>query len=487
MERDLIRKILNIEGMTCSGCEMRIENRLQKISGVKNAKASFVSSTMEVTYDPETVSLEKIIAAIEKLDYAVKNRPNSAPNGEEEKSKDQIPVNQLIGICIILFAGYLLIKNTIGFNYIPAVSANMGYGILFAVGLMTSLHCIAMCGGINLSQCVSYRFGANNKIGKWRPSLLYNAGRVISYTIVGGIVGGLGSAVSFSGTAKGMVAILSGIFMVIIGLNMLNIFPRLRNLTPRLPRLFGNKIYAGDGKQGPFYIGLLNGLMPCGPLQAMQIYALATGSIAAGAASMFVFSLGTVPLMFGFGAASSFLSGRFTHKMMKVSAMLVMVLGFVMLNRGFALSGINLTDGILASTEDSGHVAKIEGNMQTVATKLQSGSYTPIIVQKGIPVKWVIEADDRAINGCNETIMIPNYSISKTLVPGDNEINFTPDTEGSIPYSCWMGMIRSSITVVADVSDLSAEDIRQGTGGSGTASGGCCGSRPAGGAGGCCK
>ena len=86
----------------------------------------------------------------------------------------------------------------------------MGYGLLFAVGLLTSLHCIAMCGGINLSQCVTYKFNENetNKITKLKPSLMYNAGRVASYTLIGGIVGALGSVITFSGTAKGIVAIL---------------------------------------------------------------------------------------------------------------------------------------------------------------------------------------------------------------------------------------------------------------------------------------
>ena len=137
-----------------------------------------------------------------------------------------MPINQLLGIGIILFALYVIVKNTVGFNFVPEINQSMGYGILFFVGLLTSLHCIAMCGGINLSQCVSYKVDNYNpgRLSKLKPSLLYNSGRVISYTIIGGIVGALGSSISFSGAAK-IVAIVSGAFMVIIGLNMLNIFP----------------------------------------------------------------------------------------------------------------------------------------------------------------------------------------------------------------------------------------------------------------------
>lgn len=249
-----------------------------------------------------------------------------------------------------------------------------------------------------------------------------------------------------------------------------------------MPRLFGNKIHNNNGKHGPFYVGLLNGLMPCGPLQAMQIYALGTGSFFAGALSMFMFSLGTVPLMFGFGAVSSFLSGRFTHRMMKVSAMLVMILGVVMISRGLSLSGVNVA---YASAGGTGNIAKIEDGVQVVTTDLDSGRYAPIVVQKGVPVKWDIKADAANINGCNETLIIPKYNIQKTLVPGDNIIEFTPDEEGNIPYTCWMGMISSSIKVVPDISDVSSSDAAQAgslsdPGSIGSTAAGCCGVPPAG-------
>ena len=81
-----------------------------------------------------------------------------------------------------------------------------------------------MCGGINLSQCVNAGAEGGND-AKLKPSLLYNLGRVTSYTIIGGIVGAIGAAVSFSGWARGLVAIVSGLFMIIMGLSMTGLFP----------------------------------------------------------------------------------------------------------------------------------------------------------------------------------------------------------------------------------------------------------------------
>ena len=77
-----------------------------------------------------------------------------------------------------------------------------------------------------------------------------------------------------------------------------------------------------------------------------------------------------------------------------------------------------------------------------------------MVVQKGIPVKLIIQAGPRTINGCNNRIIIPKYKLEQKLKPGENIIKFTPLESGTVIYSCWMGMIRSSITVVDDLSRL---------------------------------
>lgn len=482
MEQNIIRKILQIEGMTCTGCETRIENTLKKLEGIIDVKAIYSSSNVYVTYDLNLINLNKIIQSVEKLDYKVKNKPeanqsSNNPNKIFHSKSDQMGVGQLVGIAVIILALYMIIKNTVGFNFIPQVDQSMGYGILFFVGLLTSLHCVAMCGGINLSVCTKYTVSTReSKFGTLKPSVLYNMGRVISYTVIGGIVGAIGSIVSFSGTAKGIVAIASGVFMVIMGLNMLNVFPGLRKINPRTPKILTSKVHSNIGQHGPLYVGLINGLMPCGPLQAMQIYALGTGSMWTGALSMFMFSLGTVPLMFGFGAVSSFLSGKFTLKMMKVSAVLVMILGVIMLSRGMALSGFN-TNIALGASSDSSQIAKVMGEVQVVTTTLESGRYSPIIVQKGIPVRWTISSTVGELNGCNNRINIPEYNIQNVqLEAGDTVIEFTPDKVGNYIYTCWMGMIRSNIKVVDDVTKVTGNDLPA-TGNQGAlgSNGGCCG------------
>ena len=81
-------------------------------------------------------------------------------------------------------------------------------------------------------------------------------------------------------------------------------------------------------------------------------------------------------------------------------------------------------------------------------------AYEPIIVQAGIPVQWYLEADPGEINGCNDAIAIPKFGIQKGLAEGKTLVEFTPETSGSIAFSCWMGMINSSIHVVDDLSNF---------------------------------
>ena len=472
MSGEFVRKVFTVRGMSCSSCVVKLENGLKKRDGIRSARVSLAKTQAVVEYDPEMISEEDILKLIEDLGYEAALVPK---DGGNETEFQKFSLEQLLRWGIIFYVLYRLINSTVGFNFIPEVDEKAGYGMLFLIGLLTSFHCIAMCGGINISQCMQAGESDSQPpsvFSKIRPSLLYNGGRVISYTLIGGIVGALGAVVSFSGPAKGIVAVVAGFLMVIIGLKMLEVFPWLKRFNLPMPKFFGNKRFSGGGRYGPFVVGLMNGFMPCGPLQTMQLYALGTGSFEAGALSMFLFSLGTVPLMFGFGALSSLLSRKLTRPMLKAGAVLVIVLGMVMVSRGLSLSGISVIPPV--SDGSRAAVAVLRDGVQEVTTTLMPGRYTPIIVQKGIPVRWIIKAAADDINGCNNPITIPKYGLEKRLIPGNNIIEFIPEEEGSLTYTCWMGMIRSTIKVVPDITAVSERDAASVDPGIGTGGGGGC-------------
>lgn len=474
MEPGFKKKRLRIDGMTCTNCQNTIERKLRNAAGIKQAKVSYNSGTADITYDTDIISLKDISEIIEKLGYKVLTGNEQSEPGTRRSA----------GILLIIMCLYILLQQSGILNLlVPSQLAqtSMSYGMLFIIGLITSVHCVAMCGGINLSQCIPQNEAAPERKSRFSalwPTFLYNVGRVISYTAVGFIVGALGSVITFSNTLQGIMKLIAGIFMVIMGINMLGIFPWLRRLNPRMPKFFANKIHQKKaGNSSPLIVGLLNGLMPCGPLQSMQIYALSTGNPFSGALSMFLFSLGTVPLMFGLGALSSVLSKKFNRKMMTIGAMLVVILGLSMFSQGWNLSGFMLPGELIGSTgneQNSGTSVKIENGVQIVNSTLSSGRYPNITVKVGMPVKWIINAPKGSINGCNYKIFIQEYDIEYSFEEGENVIEFTPSKTGKFQYTCWMGMIRATISVVEEDEDtVSSQDDDSGDSTVQTL-GGCC-------------
>jgi sulfite exporter TauE/SafE/copper chaperone CopZ len=477
------KRTFRVDGMSCGSCEGCIERAVAGLAGVAGAKASASLGEVEVRFDPSAIDAPAIAAAIQGAGYSVHEA------SERSRPRGVLP---FLGLLAVALGAWLALRFTGGVGFLPVVSQSMGYGLVFLVGLLTSLHCIGMCGGIALSQGVSRSSLAT--------SLLYNAGRVASYTALGGIVGGVGSVISFSPVVKGILPVVAGAFMALFGIRMLGIFPWLSRLRIRIPGLAGSRLSSAAARRGPFVVGLLNGLMPCGPLQTMQVYAMGTGSALAGALSMLLFSLGTVPLMLGLGTLSALLSSRFTRRLAAASGGIVAVLGLVMMGRGLALSGVAVP-GVSAPFRslsgaglDAGQVAvsgvalaRLTGGIQEVTTRMASGRYQPLVVQQGVPVRWTITANEDDLNGCNNPVTVPRYGISRELVPGRNVIEFTPDRAGTIVYTCWMGMISSTITVVGDLASytpdprqpadpgdgLSASVLGSAFSGS-TARGGCC-------------
>lgn len=232
------RKVLIIDGMTCINCQNKIEQELKNTAGISKVQVSYSKVQAEIEFNPEIVTLNRIAAIIEKLDYTV----------IDKKQADSLKWVRRIGTLAVIILLYYLLQHFGILNLlVPSMLADsqMSYGMLFIVGLLTSVHCIAMCGGIHLSQCIPSRNAENtssSRINVIMPSVLYNAGRVVSYTAVGFVLGGAGMILT-GGSGSGMPLLLQGIlkitaglFMVIMGINMLGIFPALRKLQIRFPR-----------------------------------------------------------------------------------------------------------------------------------------------------------------------------------------------------------------------------------------------------------
>ncbi len=460
--------VLKIKGMHCVSCANSINKALNDLAGV-NASASFEKNNVSVKYDENLVSLDKIKETINTTGYKVIDSNNNETQ-EKSKKNGSYGVNDILQIIIfvlvlnhfiLMFTRVNILSTIVGiFNNlitnIPTIDENTSYLFLFIIGLTTSFHCVAMCGGINVTQCMRIKTAnatdvvnnSNNIFSKISPNLKYNLGRVTSYTILGGIVGAIGSVFTLSLSVTAMLYVVIGVFMLLMGLNLFGINVGRRFL-PRMPKIFTSKTGSNNSS---YVIGLLNGLMPCGPLQSMQLYALSTGSFTKGALSMFFFSVGTVPLMYLFGKIGDFKNKDIAFKFLKISAILVIVLGVAMANRGLSLLGFNVTSMFNQSANLGGSsnsvVAEQNGDVQVIYADLTRNSYPNITVKKGVKVKYILNATEETLNGCNNEIIINEYGIKQKLTIGENIIEFMPTEVGNYGYSCWMGMIRASITVV---------------------------------------
>lgn len=493
-----------IQGMTCLSCKNLIERTLAKTAGILTATVDFQKERADVAYDSEIISHKEIIRVIDDLGYKASEYA--------DRSLD-IFVKTTTSVAIIA-ALFIIIQRFDLLNFlVPSqlAQSGMGYGMLFVIGLITSVHCIAMCGGINLSQSISAKSegntdtrNANNggasciSFKTFQASFLYNAGRVISYTVIGAVLGLVGSFFGAAGGIpslfQGLLKIAAGVVMVAMGANMLGLIS-LPSFRIPLPRVISRSLGANrSATSTPFIVGLLNGFMPCGPLQSMQIIALASANPLVGGLSMLFFSLGTTPLMLGFGSLISALGVRFKKTVASVGAVLVVVLGLGLLLQGSSMANVLQTHTIVSiilflctipilvhlpfdsatfkvasigvvcllgvysvtlSLNPAAQTASAElsqlrivNGKQEVHSTLEAGSYPHITVKKGAPVRWLINAPQTSINGCNNSMSIPDYHITHEFTPGENVIEFTPTKTGTVRVTCWMGMIEGSITVV---------------------------------------
>jgi sulfite exporter TauE/SafE len=367
-----------------------------------------------------------------------------------------------------MIASYFLFTLLDGAVKLPQLSQNMGYGLLFAVGLLTGFHCVAMCGGFVMSYTAK---AAQERKPSYRSHIMYGIGKTASYTIIGAVFGLVGSIIAFTPTMRGVVGIISGIFLLLFGLKMLNIFPSLRRLSiapTSLDKFVGKE---SSTQTSPMVIGLLNGLMiACGPLQAVYVMAAGTGSMLEGAKLLFIFALGTLPVMLGFGYITSFISSKMTHKILKASGVIVLILGLFMINNGLALTGTGYDVGSIVSTAranvvsaappakgaQNNNVALISEGFQEIHMDATASGYSPnmFVLKKGVPVKWIINGKE--ITGCNKEIQVPKLGLTIDLKEGEQTINFTPTESGTISWSCWMGMLHGTFIVQDDISDTAA-------------------------------
>lgn len=311
---------IKIRGMICRACTDAVESALMSVRGVVSAKANYFKGCAHVTYDPDICDEAAFSKSIENAGYET---------GEKGKLEYLVDI-----ICVILTAFLVWLLMNMKLNAVPEAYEGASLGYIFLIGLLTGTHCIAMCGGIMLSQTGA----AASPI---RAAAGYNAGRLVSYTAMGAVFGALGMVISYTMQTKSIAFTMIGILVALIGINMWGLLPGLRSLMPQQSSYCSVTVGARRRfASRPLVVGLLTGVMPCGSMYAMWLFAMSGGSAGRGALVMLAFALGTVPLMLLFGSLGSLIPRKYMKYMIKLSAVLVTAFGIKMLLGGLKMSGL---------------------------------------------------------------------------------------------------------------------------------------------------
>lgn len=335
---------------------------------------------------------------------------------------------------------------------------------MLLVGLVTSVHCVTMCGTMVLSYAIKGDNGGPFA-KRMLPHLGYHAAKITSYVLVGLLLGAIGSAFNLGGI-RGWVTVFAGTFMVLMGLNLTGKFPWLAWITLRPPKFMTRAIMSlrrkanADEAAGestlltPVMFGAIGGLMPCGPLQSAQLAAAGAGSAGAGALAMLGFGLGTMPLMLGFGAVSGMLGHAAKEKMMAVAAIAIMVVGLVMLNRGAMLVGSPVTfesakTFVMGGAPASGaKVASGADGVAEVKLAIIQGKFVPstVTIPAGRPVRLVVDRQEAA--SCSSQLAVPQLGILQNLKPNAvTSVDIPATKAGSYTLTCGMGMMSGVLDV----------------------------------------
>ncbi|NJC87639.1 MAG: sulfite exporter TauE/SafE family protein [Desulfuromonas sp.] len=212
----------------------------------------------------------------------------------------------------------------------------------FTTGLLGAGHCLGMCGTLVGALSLS----ATGQPGGWSFHLLYNTGRVATYTLIGALVGWLGSALAYTDRFREFTRWLligSDLFIILVGLGSAGLFAWLNIARLDMPGPLQTMTTAVQGLRrlppalAALPLGLLFGFLPCGYLYAVAITAAQSADIATGALVLLAFGLGTVPALFLVGTATQWLGTRARLWMLRAAGILVAAMGVVNLIRHIRL------------------------------------------------------------------------------------------------------------------------------------------------------
>jgi sulfite exporter TauE/SafE len=322
---------------------------------------------------------------------------------------------------------------------------------------------MALVGGLVLALSASFQArraatGAtdNGLVAQMRPAVVFVTGRIVGYAVLGAALGAIGASVTMPPQVTAVLMIAVALVMTILGTRLTGLSPRIATWSPTLPMGLGRQLGLADGGAGAYSdtraagLGAASFFLPCGFTQAIQIYALSTGSPLFAGAIMAVFAIGTAPGLLAVAGLPVVVPSTMRPTLLRLVGVVVIGFAFINASAGIRLSGITLpslgVESVAAAPLPAGGVSA--DGTQALTTFQDGSGYSPanVSIYAGIPTRWTIESTNAST--CAVLLAVPRLGIQARLRLGSNTIDLPAMPPGVLTYSCSMGMYGGRITIV---------------------------------------
>lgn len=451
-----------VKGMHCASCELLIEKKLREIKGIKKVKASTSQGKVIVEYEDKKPTNEQLNQIFKENGYTFSEEQIAKP---EISQKTNVIKIILIALAVIVA---FFVFNKLGLSSLVNIKSQSSLPTFFSLGLLAGLStCAALVGGIVLSMSKQWLAAYSEKDTTWQklqPHIIFNSGRLVSYAVLGGVLGAIGSQLRLSLTFSSILVIVVSVIMFLLGLQMLGV-KALRKFQITTPKFITRHLADETKFQGrwlPFLMGAATFFLPCGFTITAQGMALLSGNFFQGGLIMLFFALGTTFPLLAIGLSSVKFSARphLAGTFLKVAGAVVLFFALFNINSQLNVLGVpslsNLSlktatpiQNSAAQTVDNDLPPLVNGK-QVIKMDASSSGYKPnyFKVKTGVPVRW--EINDTGTSGCTNAVISRSlFDGQIDLTPGQLSVKeFTPEKPGKYKFSCWMGMISGTIEVV---------------------------------------
>lgn len=323
---------LHVSGTHCASCKILIEDTLNEQDFIKSAHVNLKNETVKIETDSDQSSLELaeiLTSKIQANGYVLSVEKSIIKKQADGIIWKAIPIGLAFLILFFLLQKSGILNLGIGGQITPLTS--------FVIGLIASVSsCLAIVGGLVLSLSVKI---SQDNVSDTKTFLLFHMGRLVSFAVLGGVLGAAGSVIGINFIFTAILGIIASLVMLLLGFNLVGIFAKNKIALPTGVFNFFRRIE--HKTLTPLILGFATFFLPCGFTQSMQVSALGSGSFTSGLFLMLAFALGTLPmlLLLSFGS-SSFAHGKHAPLFFKSAGVVVIGLGLFAILGGLAGLGI---------------------------------------------------------------------------------------------------------------------------------------------------